>query len=535
MPSITKATDIRTEPNSEAEHQHAPDDGRDMPGHDPAWMNSQDLQLVVDGNGIYRDANNAWTGILGWRRDEVIGCKHPHFIHPDDHEASKNAFAGASIKQLPIYVNRVLRKDGAYRWVGWVAARDGNLIYASGRDITVEKEAAEKLAATQEQLRQAQKMELLGQLTGGIAHDFNNLIGIIHLNLELIRERVRDDRETEEMAAMALRAAERGASLTHQLLAYARQQPLEPKIVDVEALLTGMMAILSRTMGENIEISTVIPPGLWPTTIDPHQLENAILNLAVNARDAMPNGGKLIIECANKVFDNDYVEQNLEVLPGQYVTIAVTDTGTGMSKDILERVLEPFFTTKPVGKGSGLGLSMVHGFAKQSGGHLKIYSEPGHGTTINLHLPKASAIASEQRTPSERPDLPASKGGEHVLVVEDDQDLRTLTLRILTGLGYRTIEAPDGPAACLILDQPCHIDLLLTDVVLPNGMQGPALAEQAQLRRPGLKVLFMSGYPRDAVFRDGLLDNRMPLLTKPFPKGELARMVREILDETDGA
>jgi PAS domain S-box-containing protein len=507
------------------------DGGSEAPWYNRAWKNSQDLQLVLDTGGVYRAANDAWTMILGWLPEEVVGRKHLHFVHPDDHAASRTAFATASAKQLPVYENRVLHKDGSYRWVSWVAAPEGDLIYASGRHITAEKEAAAKLAATQDQLRQAQKMELLGQLTGGIAHDFNNLIGIIHLNLELIRERARGDREIEEMADMALRAADRGASLTHQLLAYARQQPLEPKVVNVETLLADMMALLSRTIGENIEISTVIPPDLWTTTIDPHQLENAILNLAVNARDAMPNGGKLIIECANKVFDNDYVEQNLEALPGQYVTIAVTDTGTGMSKDILERVLEPFFTTKPVGKGSGLGLSMVHGFAKQSGGHLKIYSEPGHGTTINLHLPKASAVVCEQRTPSRQSDLPPSKGGEHVLVVEDDQDLRTLTLRILAGLGYHTIEAPDGPAACLILEQPGPIDLLLTDVVLPNGMQGPALAEQAQLRRPGLKVLFMSGYPRDAVFRDGLLDNRMTLLTKPFPKAELARMVRDILDD----
>ncbi len=493
-------------------------------------MNSQDLQLVVDTDGVYRDANKAWTTILGWRLDEVVGRKHLDFIHPDDHETSRKAFATASIKQLPIYVNRVLHKDGTYRWVGWVAAPEDNLIYASGRDITAEKEAAEKLAATQEQLRQAQKMELLGQLTGGVAHDFNNLLGVIHLNLELIKDRLRGDAEIEEMANMALHAAERGASLTHQLLAYARQQPLEAKPTKIETLLNGMKGLLGRTIGEDIEISLVIPPDIWAISIDPHQLENALLNLAVNARDAMPKGGKLIIECANKVFDDTYVDQNFEVLPGEYVTIAVTDTGIGMSKELIERVLEPFFTTKPVGKGSGLGLSMVHGFAKQSGGHLKIYSEPGQGTTINMHLPRATSEAADQQPLSHRQHLPASNGGEFILVVEDDVDLRRLTLRVLDSLGYHTVEAADGPAARQILEGSGRIDLLLSDVVLPGGMQGPALAEHALSMRPDLKVLFMSGYPRDAVFRDGLLNNSMPLLTKPFPKAELARMIREILD-----
>jgi PAS domain S-box-containing protein len=502
-----------------------------VPRGDEVWRNLQDLQLVVDPDGTYLAANEAWTRMLGWLPEQVVGRTHADFVHPDDLTKSVLALVRASSEQLPTFENRFRHKDGSYRWISWVAAHETNLLYASGRDITAEKEAAAKLATTQEQLRQAQKMELLGQLTGGIAHDFNNLLGIIHLNLELIRDAASKDVDIKDMANMALQAAERGASLTHQLLAYARQQPLEPKVVNVEKLLSAMTALFGRTIGENIEIKIIVPPGLWTTRIDPHQLENALLNLAINARDAMPGGGKLIIKCANKVFDDIYADQNVDVAPGQYVTIAVTDTGTGMSKETLERVLEPFFTTKPVGKGSGLGLSMVHGFAKQSGGHLKIYSELGHGTTVNLHLPRAAADSMEHRETSHAVEVPVAKGLEVVLVVEDDRDLRSLTLRVLKGLGYHTIEAEDGPAACRILENTGRIDLLLTDVVLPNGMQGPELARQARLRRPALKVIYMSGYPRDAVFRDGLLDNRMLLLTKPFPKLDLARMVRESLDE----
>jgi CheY-like chemotaxis protein len=314
------------------------------------------------------------------------------------------------------------------------------------------------------------------------------------------------------------------------LLAYARQQPLEPRTVNIEALLSGMAGLLGRTLGENIKIKTIMPAGLWTTSIDPHQLENALLNLGVNALHAMPDGGKLIIEASNKVLDEIYVELNPDVLPGHYVAVAVTDTGTGMSADVLQRVLEPFFTTKAVGKGSGLGLSMVHGFVKQSGGHLKIYSEQGLGTTVNLYLPRAWTGADSESA-SSRPEIAVSGGGELVLVVEDDPYLRGLTLKILAGLGYRTIEAEDGITACTILDEVDRIDLLLTDIVLPNGMYGPELARRARLLLPNIKVLYMSGYPRDAVFRDRMLDTGTHLLSKPFSKAALAGIVRQVLDE----
>ncbi len=497
---------------------------------DLAWQNSRDLQLIVDGQGVFQAANQAWTTLLGWQPDEVVGRNHLHFIHPDDRSAAEAALGIAAVEELRVYEDRYRHKDGTYHWVSWVAAPADGLIYASGRHQTAEKEAAAKLAATQEQLRQSQKMELLGQLTGGIAHDFNNLLGIVQLNLELIRERLSHDPDADEMAGMALQATGRGASLTHQLLAYARQQPLEPRTVNIETLLSGMAGLLQRTLGEGIEIKTIMPADLWTTSIDAHQLENALLNLGVNARHAMPDGGKLIIEASNKVLDDLYVELNPDVAPGSYVAVAVTDTGTGMPPDILQRALEPFFTTKPVGKGSGLGLSMVHGFVKQSGGHIKIYSEPDIGTTINLYLPRACTGADSESAPS-RPEVPASGGGELVLVVEDDPLLRGLTRKILAGLGYRTIDVEDGPSACAVFDLVDRIDLLLTDIVLPKGMYGPEIARLARLRLPDIKVLYMSGYPRDAVFRDRVMDTGTHLLSKPFSKAALAGIVRQVLDE----
>ena len=497
---------------------------------DLAWQKSRDLQLIVDSQGIFLAANEAWTTLLGWRPDEVVGHHHLHFVHPDYHPAAKVALGVAIEGELRVYEDRYRHKDGTYHWVSWVAAPAGGLIYASGRHETVEREAAEKLAGTQEQLRQSQKMELLGQLTGGIAHDFNNLLGIVQLNLELIRERLSDDPDADEMAAMALHATGRGASLTHQLLAYARQQPLQPRTVNIEMLLSEMAGLLARTLGGSVEIKTILPADLWTTRIDPHQLENALLNLGVNARHAMPDGGKLIIEASNKVLDEIYVELHPDVAPGHYVVVAVTDTGIGMTAEILQRIMEPFFTTKPVGKGSGLGLSMVQGFAKQSGGHLKVYSEPGVGTTVNLYLPRAWTGAESEAAPS-RPEAPASGGGELVMVVEDDPYLRGLTLKILAGLGYRTIEAEDGPAACAIFDRVDRIDLLLTDIVLPKGIYGPELARLAQLRLPDIKILYMSGYPRDAVVRDRMLDTGTHLLSKPFSKAALAAILRQVLDE----
>jgi CheY-like chemotaxis protein len=369
-------------------------------------------------------------------------------------------------------------------------------------------------------------------MAGGIAHDFNNLLAIIRLNLEALGEQEPIDAEAREMVTTGLHAVEQGASLTHQLLAYARQQPLEPKILNPEALVRRTMNLAQRTLGENIQIKTMMPSDLWKIRVDPHQLDNALLNLVLNSRDAMPDGGLLTITGANKILDDIYAEDNNEVVPGPYVLLSLTDTGVGMSKDILEQVLEPFFTTKVIGQGTGLGLSMVYGFVKQSGGHLKIYSEPGLGTTINLYFPRAQVDADHLEA-SEGQNAPPACGTESILVVEDNESLRNLTVRILKDLGYMTIGAEDGPAAFRILDS-LHLDLLLTDVVLPKGITDPELVRRIGARQPDLKVLYMSGHPRDPGLLDITLGRRVHFLSKPFSRAELARKVRDALDAGDG-
>jgi PAS domain S-box-containing protein len=382
----------------------------------------------------------------------------------------------------------------------------------------------------EEQLRQAQKMEAIGQLTGGIAHDFNNLLAIIQGNIELVQERVKGDPKLSEMIDYALRASERGASLTKRLLAYSRQQPLAPKPVDIAVLISGMTDLLRRALGETVEVKTHMAPGLWPTRVDPNELEHAMLNLAVNARDAMPNGGTLTIETENTHLDKAYAENNIEVKPGAYVVIAITDTGTGMAKEVIDHVFEPFYTTKPIGQGSGLGLSMVYGFVKQSGGHIKIYSESGRGTTIRLYLPR---IVAHQEAEPQVLDHALATGpkSELILVGEDDPDVRKLVLGMVDSLGYRTIAAIDGPSALEALERVGKVDLLFTDVVLPRGMNGAALAKVAQERQKDLRVLYMSGYTRNAILHNGALDEGVQLITKPFRKADLAQKLREVLSE----
>jgi signal transduction histidine kinase len=398
--------------------------------------------------------------------------------------------------------------------------------------MVLERSGTEKaLRASEERLRQAQKMEVVGQLAGGVAHDFNNLLAIIYGNLDLLDEALVDRPDLRQIVQNTMNAAARGASLTHQLLAYSRLQPLDPRVLDLGKLIADMTKLLQRTLGETIEVQNQAPPNLWKTLIDPNQLENAVLNLAVNARDAMPNGGKLMIEAQNAVLDAAYAEEHLEVAPGRYVLLAVTDTGVGMSKDIAARALEPFFTTKPTGQGTGLGLSMVYGFVKQSKGHIKIYSEEGHGTSVKLYLPAAATDQEDGRVAIDQSELPGAKPGEVVLVVEDDPLVLRLAVQLLTGLGYRTLEAHDGPEAIATLERAGRIDLLFTDVVLPKGINGTALAREARRRKPDLKVLYMSGYTANAIIHHGALDKGVHLLTKPFRKVELARKVRQVLDD----
>jgi signal transduction histidine kinase/DNA-binding response OmpR family regulator len=374
--------------------------------------------------------------------------------------------------------------------------------------------------------RQAQRMEAIGHLTGGIAHDFNNLLQVIRANLDLLRPTLATNETAVRRLNDAQFGAERGARLTRQLLAFARRQPLEPIAVDLGRLVRDMANLLRRTLGETIEVETVVAGGLWNTLVDPGQIENALLNLAVNARDAMPAGGKLTIELGNAALDEAYAAANAEVTPGQYVMMAVTDTGQGMPPEIAARAFEPFFTTKPEGRGTGLGLSMVYGFAKQSGGHAKIYSEPGHGTTIRIYLPRT-------RQPAEQIELvaaPAPLGGnESVLVVEDDGAVRNAAVELLESLGYRTAQAGDADAALAILNSGTPIDLLFTDVVMPGAIGSRELARRARALRRGLAVLFTSGYTENAIIHHGRLDPDVALLSKPYGRDELARKVRALL------
>ena len=398
-------------------------------------------------------------------------------------------------------------------------------------EVRVEQEVALRTEA-EEALRQSQKMETIGQLTGGIAHDFNNLLQIITGNLDILRRSITEDSpRLRRSVDNAARGAERAAILTQRLLAFSRRQPLSPKIIDPNKLVSGMSEMLHRTIGETIQIETVLESGLWRVEVDPNQLESALLNLAVNSRDAMPAGGKLTIETTNTRIDRNYATRNKGVSPGQYVLIGITDSGTGMDSVTAERAVDPFFTTKDVGKGTGLGLSMVYGFVKQSGGHLKIYSELGEGTSIKIYLPRHHGPEEELVDATEQL-APEGIDGETILVCEDDEDVRAFSVQALRDLGYRVLEASDGETALhLLANDDGKIDLLFTDVVLPGGMTGAVVAERARQSRPDLKVLFTTGYARNAIVHHGRLDPGVELLSKPFAYTDLATRIRDLLDE----
>jgi signal transduction histidine kinase len=401
------------------------------------------------------------------------------------------------------------------------------------------REQIDRREQVEEALRQAQKMEAIGQLTGGVAHDFNNLLQVIQGNLERLRRRHDPGDGSEQARAQftrmvdaALLGAQRAAQLTQRMLAFSRRQPLAPKPVDVNRLVAGMSDMLSRTLGEGVALETVLGAGLWRALADDNQLENALLNLAVNARDAMPRGGKLTIETANVALDEAYAAaERDEVAPGQYVMLAVSDTGSGMPRAVLAKVFEPFFTTKDVGQGTGLGLSQVYGFVKQSGGHVKIYSEPGEGTTVKLYVPRVAAADPRDGRPADAAQpVPGGDGSETILVVEDEEAVRRLAVETLVELGYRVLEASDGQAALAILEQSPEVRLLFTDVGLPGGLNGRQLADRVLARRPWLKVLFTTGYARNAIVHHGRLDQGVELISKPFQAAALAHKVRALLD-----
>jgi signal transduction histidine kinase len=393
----------------------------------------------------------------------------------------------------------------------------------------LERRVAEVIAdreVAEAQLRQAQKMEAVGKLTGGVAHDFNNLLQIISGNLQLLMKDVSGNPRAERKLQNAMSGVSRGSKLASQLLAFSRRQPLAPKAVNLGRLVRGMDDILRRALGEAIEIETVIAGGLWNTFVDPSQVENALLNLAINARDAMGGHGRLTIEAGNAALDDEYALRHSEVAAGQYVMLAVTDTGCGIPVELMDRVFEPFFTTKPEGQGTGLGLSMVYGFVKQSGGHVKIYSEPGHGTTVRMYLPRAHQqedIAVEVETG------PVVGGKETILVVEDDEEVRATVVEMLGELGYRVLKAKDAQSALVIVESGVPIDLLFTDVIMPGPLRSPELARMARERLPKMAVLFTSGYTENAIVHGGRLDEGVELLSKPYTRETLARKIRQVL------
>ncbi len=387
-----------------------------------------------------------------------------------------------------------------------------------------------EIEATESQVRQAQKMEAIGQLTGGVAHDFNNILTVITGTIEILADAVKDRPHLAQITNLIRAAAARGADLTQHLLAFARRQPLQPRSTDINALVIDSAGLLRPTLGGQIEIESMLSPDSAPALIDPSQLSTAILNLALNARDAMPHGGKLTLETRNVVLDEDYAAMNNDVKPGNYVMIAVSDTGTGIPASLLEKVFEPFFTTKDVGKGSGLGLSMVYGFVKQSNGHIKIYSEEGHGTTVKLYLPQAAAVASIADVLAAEPGISGfERGDKSILIVEDDALVREYVVTQIGSLGYNTLAASNAAGALAIINGPDRIDLLFTDVIIPGGLNGRQLATEALTRRPGLKILYTSGYTENAIVHHGRLDAGVLLLPKPYLSSDLARMIQTAL------
>jgi signal transduction histidine kinase/ActR/RegA family two-component response regulator len=427
---------------------------------------------------------------------------------------------------MTLIVAAIVVNDSVRRETEILHARDGALAAeAALREQMMARESAE------EQLRQMQKMESIGQLTGGIAHDFNNMLAIVIGSLDLARRRLNDPERLLRYIDNAHEGAERAAALTARLLAFSRQQPLAPVTVDVNKLVASMSELLQRTVGEQYLVETVLAGGLWRTFVDPGQLENAVINLAVNARDAMPEGGHITIETANAYLDDDYARSRGDVAPGQYVMLSVTDAGIGMTADVISKAFEPFFTTKPVGKGTGLGLSQIFGFMKQTGGHAAIYSEPGHGTTVKLYIPRhqGQSVDTPARSLIGETEVPLARPGETILVVEDEQRVRHFSVDALRELGYVVISAGNGGDALKALrDQP-SITMLFTDIVMPE-MNGRKLADAAMEMRPDVQVLFTTGYTRNAVVHNGMLDAGVAFLPKPFSVSQLGIKVREVLD-----
>ncbi|QEI06717.1 PAS domain S-box protein [Pigmentiphaga aceris] len=513
--------------------------------YDRIWRLSTDLMLVCQLDATIVAVNPAWNTVLGWDELHLVGRSTLSLTNPEDHEATRAEFARLSDGMTTMrFENRFQTQDGAYRTISWTAVPEQGMIHAVGRDVTTDLEAAAALRRTEVALQQAQKMETVGKLTGGVAHDFNNLLQVIAGNLQLLSRDVAGNERAERRVASALAGVSRGAKLASHLLAFGRRQVLEPRVVNIGRFLTGVEDMLRRTIGEAIDIETVASGGLWHTLVDPTQLENALLNLVINARDAMSGHGKLTVEVSNAFLDAVYAQDHTEVIPGQYVLLAVTDTGTGMPPEVLARVFEPFFSTKSEGKGSGLGLSMVFGFVKQSGGHVKLYSELGHGTTVKLYLPRTQQPEDIVALPDA---TPICGGSETILVAEDDEDVRATVVETLGELGYRVLRAKDASSALSIVEGGVSADLLFTDVVMPGPLRSPDLARRAKelLPETDLHLPRMSGrtlagearvrHPRIAVIVatgdsgvDGLPSGTR-VMRKPYDGVALAAAVHEAI------
>lgn len=495
------------------------------------WHVSPDLLGVLKGDGYFESSNPAWQTTLGWTEEEIRNTSIFELLHPDDRERTAIGFEEVKDGRPVLrFENRYRRKDGQYRCFSWVAALEDGKVYCSGRDITEEKEHQEALAAAQDALRQAQKMEVVGQLTGGIAHDFNNLLAGISGSLELLSIRLTQGRlnDVERYISAAQGAAKRAAALTHRLLAFSRRQTLDPRPTDVNRLVAEMEDLIRRTVGPAVKTEVVGSAALWTTRVDPNQLENALLNLCINARDAMPEGGALMIE-TNNLWIDERTARVRDLPAGQYVSIGVSDTGTGMTPEVIAHAFEPFFTTKPIGMGTGLGLSMIYGFARQSGGQVRIHSEVGKGTMVRLYLPRHIGEAETAGIAAELAEVAHATQGQTVLVVDDEPTVRMLVTDVLEEIGYMVLEAADGAAGLKVLQSDVRIDLLVTDVGLPGGMNGRQLADTGRTMRPNLQVLFITGYAENAVLSHRHLDPGMHILTKPFSMEALAGRVKDVI------
>jgi PAS domain S-box-containing protein len=498
---------------------------------DQVWQVSRDILGVSALDGRWVSVNPAWERILGWLPTDILGKTSEWLEHPDDAQKFRAEFNRLALTEKTFGFENTLRtRGGDYRVLSWTAVNAENLLYCVARDITDQRRQQDALAKAEDALRQSQKMEAVGQLTGGLAHDFNNLLTGISGSLELLQIRISQGRykDVERYISTAQGASKRAAALTHRLLAFSRRQTLDPKPTDINRLVAGMKELINNTLGPTIEPKVLEASSLWTTLVDPNQLENALLNLCINARDAMPNGGRLTIETRNCTID-EIAAAEREMRPGDYVGLLVTDTGTGMTEEVIQRAFDPFYTTKPLGQGTGLGLSMIYGFVKQSGGQVEISSKIGEGTTIHLLLPRHDQW---EMTADESADLakaPRATAGDTVLIVDDEPSIRMLLAEVLAELGYTAIEAADGSSALRVLQSDTRIDLLVTDVGLPGGMNGRQLADFGRMARHKLKVLFITGYAEKAVAADDKLEEGMGILTKPFAMEGLAANIKELI------